>query len=267
MFLGRPTDYPERYSPELLCAIPRAEQRRALALGEHLPFHGDDLWNAWEITWLDPRGKPLVATGVIRVPADSPNLIESKSFKLYLNSLSMTRFAATEEVAAVITGDLSKCAAVEVHVALNQGPATVSGLIHDLPGICIDTLDVECDTRSVDPSLLNVASDKVVSEALHSHLLRSLCPVTDQPDLGSILVRYRGPAIDRSSLLRYVASYRRHNDFHEVCVERIFVDLKERCAPAQLTVYARYNRRGGLDINPFRSDFETGIDNLRLWRQ
>lgn len=265
--LGERTDYPDSYSPDVLCAVSRAEQRRALGLGAGLPFHGEDVWNAYEITWLDHRGKPVAATGTIRVPATSRNLIESKSLKLYLNSISMTRFASAEVVTAVIAGDLSKIAAAAVDVALTPASSTASGSIVDLPGTCVDRLDVECDTWQVDPSLLRCASDNVVAEELHSHLLHSLCPVTGQPDVGSILIRYRGAAIDRPSLLRYLVSYRRHNDFHETCVERIFIDLKNRCGPEGLTVYARYNRRGGLDINPFRSDFETGIDNPRLWRQ
>jgi 7-cyano-7-deazaguanine reductase len=200
------------------------------------------------------------------VPADSPQLIESKSLKLYLNSLCMTPFASIDEITKVVAADLSHCAAATVGVTLTP-LRDAPGVLHALPGHCIDTLDVECDARRVDSSLLELAGDRVVAETLHSHLLRSNCPVTGQPDLGSILVRYRGRAIDHGSLLRYLVSYRRHSGFHESCVERIFVDLQGRCRPQQLTVYARYNRRGGLDINPFRSDFEAGPENLRLWRQ
>lgn len=264
--LGQRTEYPERYSPGHLCGIPRATERRGLGLDERLPFHGEDLWTAYELTWLDGRGKPAVATGILRVPADSPRLIESKSLKLYLNSLSMTRFPSISEVAKIIAADLSNCAAARVDVTLTPLQDAPS-LLHVLPGECLDALEIECDARPVDASLLEAADGRLVTETVHSHLLRSNCPVTGQPDLGSILVRYSGPAINHASLLRYLVSYRRHSGFHESCVERIFVDLRRRCAPHQLTVYARYNRRGGLDINPFRSDFETDPANLRLWRQ
>ncbi len=265
--LGKAVAWPERYAPEVLCALPRRDSRKPLGIGEPLPFHGEDVWNAWELAWLDRRGKPVTATAVLRVPADSPNLVESKSLKLYLNSLSMTRFGSGDEVGAVIAGDLSRKTGSPVAVQVNAGVGGPGGTIAELPGHCIDGIDAECTAADVDPSLLTVAGDGTVSEALHSHLLRSNCPVTHQPDTGSVLVRYRGPAIDRAGLLRYLVSYRQHNAFHETCVERIFVDIRARCAPEQLTVYARYTRRGGLDINPFRSNFEPRAQNLRLWRQ
>lgn len=258
---------PDYYSPDLLRTVARADIRRALGLGDELPFHGEDLWTAYEMTWLDRRGKPVVAIGTIRVPAESDNLIESKSLKLYLNSFSMTRSAAASEVAATVARDLSKIAGAAIDVTLTPAGESVAGIIAAMPGDCIDSLDVACDFREVDPSLLQRANDRIVTEELHSHLLRSNCPVTNQPDLGSILIRYSGPELDRSALLRYLVSYRRHKDFHESCVERIFVDLKNRCSPDRLTVYARFNRRGGLDINPFRSDYERKACNLRLWRQ
>lgn len=265
--LGRKAVYPDRYAPDVLCAVPRRESRELLGIREPLPFRGEDVWNAWELTWLDRRGKPVAATAVFRVPAESPNIVESKSLKLYLDSLAMSRFESPDAVAAIIAGDLSQVASDRVAVELDTAAGPVAGGFADLPGSCIDDLDAEYGEPEVDPSLLACTGDGVFSEELHSHLLRSNCPVTNQPDTGSVLVRYRGTPIGRPGLLRYLVSYRRHCAFHESCVERIFVDIKARCAPEQLTVYARYNRRGGLDINPFRSDFEHTADNLRLWRQ
>lgn len=265
--LGEKSVYPDRYMPDLLCAVSRRESRDTLGIGDPLPFHGEDLWNAWELTWLDRGGKPAVATAVFRVPADSPNLIESKSLKLYLNSFAMERCDSAAAVASTIADDLSRVAAKRVAVSGTPAASSRPVAFFDLPGHCIDGLDLSPGAWRVDPSLLACTGGGTVSEALHSHLLRSNCPVTSQPDMGSILIRYRGPAIDRRALLDYLVSYRQHNDFHESCVERIFVDIKERCGPEQLTVYARYNRRGGLDINPFRSDFEETADDLRLWRQ
>ena len=266
--LGEPTDYPAEYSPQVLFAVPRMEARKALGLGAELPFHGEDVWNAWELTWLELSGKPHVATAVITVPADSLNIVESKSLKLYLNSLAMSRYASIDEVAAIISRDLSGITGSEVDISILPANEPSTTRIASLPGDCIDDLDVQIDaTTDVDAKMLRTAGEDSIEEELHSHLLRSNCPVTHQPDMGSVLVRYRGSAIDRESLLRYIVSFRQHNDFHEACVERMFLDIKARCSPEKLTVYARYNRRGGLDINPFRSDFETTADNLRLWRQ
>jgi 7-cyano-7-deazaguanine reductase len=232
-----------------------------------LPFRGEDVWNAFEITWLNRAGKPAVAIGTIRVAADSPHMVESKSLKLYLNSLAMERFDSAADVAALVTRDLSGLTDSNVRIALMPPSAAIAVGIGSLPGTCIDDVAVNCDTWQVDPSLIKWDSRRIVREDLHTHLLRNLCPVTGQPDFGSVLIRYRGPAIDRAALLRYLVSYRAHQDFHECCIERIFVDLKMRCRPSELTVYGRFNRRGGIDINPFRSDFEDTIDNPRLWRQ
>ena len=265
MPLGENSSYPTTYSPELLHAIPRLENRLILGLAAELPFQGEDVWNAYELTWLDGGGRPRVAVAEFRVPADSPNIIESKSMKLYLNSLSMTRYAEADDVQTTITDDLTRTAATGVAVVLM--PLSESKGIGELPGVCIDTNNVECESTGVDASLLECGSDGAVTEELHSHLLRSLCPVTDQPDMGSLLIRYKGRQIDQASLLRYIVSYRNHNDFHEACVERIYLDIKKQCQPDALTVYACYNRRGGIDINPFRSDFESTIENLRLVRQ
>ena len=265
--LGRSVPYPEQYSPKLLFAVPRNDHRARLGLGDQLPFSGTDIWNAWELTWLDPHGMPRCAAAEVRVPVDSANIIESKSLKLYLNSFAMTRHASDDDVAEAIEGDLSECAGTDVDVSLQKEPPAVSDGFAELPGTCLDTLRVVCEATTVDPTLLTNESSEVVTEDLHTHLLRSLCPVTDQPDTGSVLVSYTGPRIDREGLLRYIVSFRRHEDFHEACVERMFVDILSRCGPEKLTVYARYQRRGGIDINPFRSNFETDAPNLRLWRQ
>ena len=265
--LGRQSTYLEQYSPGLLYAIARTDNREALGLGDDLPFHGTDIWNAWELTWLDDDGLPQVGTAGIRVPASSPNIIESKSLKLYLNSFAMTRCASTGDVAEMIEQDLSDAAGVDVAVQVQRPSETDASTVAQLPGESLDDQQVSCDTYEVDAGLLKADSDDVVTESLHSHLLRSLCPVTSQPDTGSVLVSYSGPRIDPAGLLQYIVSYRQHQDFHETCVERIFLDIMERCKAEELTVYARYQRRGGIDINPFRSNCEAEPPNPRLWRQ
>lgn len=268
--LGKRTAYPDGYARNVLRGIARADNRELLGILEPLPFHGRDIWNAYELTWLEPSGKPAVAVAAIEVDAASRAIVESKSLKLYLNSLAMERFDSPGAVAALVRRDLAETAEGDVLVTLAAPPAITAAGIASLPGVCIDDAALTCEVFEVDPSLLGnceTGTSSPVSEELHSHLLRSLCPVTGQPDFGSVLVRYRGAPIDRGCLLRYLVSYRNHNDFHESCVERIFVDLKERCAPEALTVHGFFNRRGGLDINPFRSDFEEAASNLRLWRQ
>lgn len=265
--LGKAVQYPQEYAPEVLCAIPRSDARGTINLGDPLPFHGEDIWNAWELTWLNETGRPSVATAIIRVPADSANIVESKSLKLYLNSFSMTRYRSTAALQATIASDIGHTTDSDVSVTLTTAAESVADTIGNLPGTCIDDANGDFSAAQVDAAVLKLKSDAIVSEELHSHLLRSNCPVTNQPDLGSVLVRYRGPQINRSSLLQYIVSYRQHNDFHEACVERMFTDIKKCCRPDQLTVYARYTRRGGIDINPFRSDFEAIAQNTRLWRQ
>lgn len=264
--LGRPTGIPEKYAPEVLFGISREVARRTFISQPELPFRGEDIWNAWELTWLDITGKPSVGTATIRVPADSANIVESKSLKLYLNSFANSPYASSELLAEVIAGDLGCVTESPVSVIVSPASRSVFEPIGVLPGLCIDNLQPRFVARDVETDLLNCGPG-VVAEELHSHLLRSLCPVTRQPDTGSILIRYEGRKIDHESLLQYLVSYRQHCDFHEACVERIFVDLKSRCQPLRLSVYARYNRRGGIDINPFRSDFEQTAENLRLWRQ
>lgn len=267
--LGKATVYVSEYDPGLLCPVPRRLKRDELGLGAPLPFAGVDIWNGYELSWLTPKGKPVVALGEFRVPCTSTNLIESKSFKLYLNSFNQSRYVSLAEVEEVMRADLSAAAGGEVAVALRDSSQFGAERFATLPGRCIDDLDLAIDSYQLEPDLLAGAADpnQVVTEELHSHLLKSNCLVTSQPDWGSVLIRYRGGRIDPEALLRYLISFRQHNEFHEQCVERIFVDLQRFCRPERLTVYARYTRRGGLDINPFRSNFETAAPNLRLARQ
>ena len=264
--LGRETGYPNKYDPELLFAIARAESRAAYLSGT-LPFLGEDVWNCWDLTWLQPDGLPVAATAELRVPADSPNLIESKSLKLYLNSFAMSRFDSPDSVAERIGEELSSRTGAAVAVRILAPDEHDSSQVSRLPGVCLDTLAIAVSHGQSDATLLECKADDPVEEQLYSHLLRSLCPVTGQPDIGSIAIHYAGPRIVHESLLRYIVSLREHNDFHEACVERIFVDLMERCQAEKLSVYARYQRRGGIDINPFRSNWQPTGGNPRLWRQ
>lgn len=265
--LGKTTTYPDRYAPEVLHPIERSGNRERIGIGAELPFSGVDIWNAWDLTWLGEDGQPLAATAEITIPAHSPRIVESKSMKLYLGSFAMSKHASADAVRELLASDLAECAGEAVAVRVELLDAVEDPTVQRLPGESLDSLDVPCGDWQVDPGLLDADTGPVVSEALCTDALRSLCPVTGQPDLGSVLVRYRGPRIDRAALLRYIVSYRCHQDFHENCVERMFVDIQERCAPQALTVYARYQRRGGIDINPFRSSFEAAAPNLRLWRQ
>ena len=267
--LGKDTTYTTEYDPQLLCPFPRQVKRDVIGITGEPPFGGYDIWNAFELSWLNPKGKPVVAMGEFHIPCESPNLIESKSFKLYLNSFNQTRLSDFDQVEERMVADLSAVAGAKVRVRLLDSDQFITEQIQGFPGKCIDDLDIEVDEYSLDPSLLESSTDpqQQVEEELHSHLLKSNCLVTNQPDWGSVLIRYRGSRIDPEALLRYLISFRQHNEFHEQCIERIFVDLMRYCQPEKLTVYARYTRRGGLDINPFRSNFETHIANLRLARQ
>ena len=247
--LGREVAYPRHYDPTLLFPIPRAAGRGALGLGEALPFAGHDRWQAYELSWLDARGKPVAATATITVPATTPRLVESKSLKLYLNSLNATRFDGGEAVRARIAADLSQAAGGTVEVAFGLPPFAGDDAVP-----CIDALEVDIDAYGPpDASLLAADASDIIQETLRSHLLKSNCPVTGQPDWATIDIAYRGPRIDRASLLRYLVSFRDHAGFHEQCVEHVFVDLLARCRPQSLSVEARYTRRGGLDINPWRA--------------
>lgn len=253
--LGKPVAYAEHYAPELLFPIARQGKRDEIGVAaDSLPFVGEDLWNAYEVSWLGPKGKPMVALAQFRVPADSPNLVESKSFKLYLNSFNQTRLASVDELAARLTADLSAAAGAPVAVKVEPLSTRPQRPMGYPKGVLLDELDIAIDQYSPAPGLLRAdASQPEVTETLYSHLLKSNCLVTGQPDWAMVVLRYRGAPIDREGLLRYIVSFRQHNEFHEQCVERIYMDVWTRCKPSKLTVYARYTRRGGLDINPFRA--------------
>lgn len=254
--LGDVTAYRDRYAPELLFPVARCVQRRVLGLNAEaaLPFFGIDLWNAYEISWLTPGGKPVAVLGTFRVPAASSHIIESKSLKLYLNSFNQTTFASLSEVRDVMVRDLSAAAGADVEVFLWEAAALAQRPLKNFAGILLDGLAVETGTYQPAPELLSLAAgDDLADETLVSHLFRSNCPVTGQPDWASVQIQYRGPRLRHESLLAYLISYRQHAGFHEHCVERIYLDIWQRCRPERLSVYARYTRRGGLDINPFRS--------------
>lgn len=267
--LGRHSDYVDTYSPDVLFPVPRREARAGLGLAEGpLPFQGVDVWHAYELSWLDGRGKPHVAMAEFRVPCDSDNIIESKSFKLYLNSFANSRFADVADVEHTLRRDLSACAGAAIEVALlSLDKAAQQPWLETPRGELVDHLDVEIDQYDYDPALLAVDAGEVRSEQLASHLLRSRCPVTGQPDWATLIVHYQGPRIEPSSLLRYVVSLRNHQGFHEQVIERVFLDIQAQCQPAALSVYGRFTRRGGLDINPFRSTGETLAASLRTVRQ
>ncbi|KXJ51710.1 NADPH-dependent 7-cyano-7-deazaguanine reductase QueF [Neptuniibacter pectenicola] len=263
--LGKDTEYINSYDPSLLYPIARDTNWQAQGIDrETLPFKGVDIWNAYELSWINHRGKPEVRLAEFRVFADSKNIIESKSFKLYLNSFNLSKFASQKEVEALLIKDLSEAAEGRVTVRIyhpDQAPE-----FGQFTGFCIDNQDVDITAYTPAPDLLFTGEDEV-EEVLYSHLLKSNCPVTGQPDWATLGISYSGKEIDREGLLKYIISYREHGDFHEQCVENIFMHIWERCKPDSLNVYARYVRRGGLDINPFRSSEMDDIDNLRLSRQ
>jgi 7-cyano-7-deazaguanine reductase len=252
--LGKAVDYTSQYNPALLFAIPRSQARSEIGIGAELPFIGVDIWNAYELSWLDARGKPRVALAEFRVPAHSPNIIESKSLKLYLNSYMQTCIADAEALRVQIASDLSQCADAPVTVVIVSAASDQEIELGSFEGEIIDDLPITVDHFGP-PNADYLKSDETqpVTERLVSHLLKSNCPVTGQPDWASVQIAYRGPRIDRAGLLRYLISFREHREFHEQCVERIFTDLIARCGCRNLAVYARYTRRGGLDINPFRA--------------
>lgn len=273
--LGRPVAYADQYDPTLLYPIARAPAREEIGIAGPPPFFGADLWTAFELSWLNPRGKPVVALAHFTIPCETPNIIESKSLKLYLGSYSNTRFASADAVRDKLRTDLSE--------AVWRGAPAPSGVgvrlllpevfdqepVHELDGLSLDRLDIECTHYKPAPELLSAAQDEQpVEEVLTSNLLKSNCLVTGQPDWGSIQIRYTGPQIDQAGLLRYLVSFRNHNEFHEQCVERIFMDVWRRCKPSRLAVYARYTRRGGLDINPLRTSHPMALPaNVRTARQ
>jgi len=268
--LGKPACYQTEYDPGLLFPIPRQNKRDEICLGGALPFMGADIWNGYELSWLNMRGKPQIAIATFVVPADSPNIIESKSFKLYLNSFNQTHLQSHEELLARLRADLSQAAGAPVQVRLIL-PEDFAGLsMGELEGELLDRLDIGVDSYTPNPELLTAQADaETVEQKLVSHLLKSNCLVTGQPDWASVQIHYVGAPIDEAGLLRYLIGFRTHNEFHEQCVERIFVDILRMCKPIKLSVYARYTRRGGLDINPWRTNFSTGgmPPNLRHARQ
>jgi 7-cyano-7-deazaguanine reductase len=281
--LGKSSAYIDQYDASLLFPIPRSGKRAEIGIAGAAPFMGADMWTAFELSWLNLRGKPQVALAHFTVPCDTPNRIESKSFKLYLNSFNNTRFADVEAVKAVLRADLSEGVWRQTGAAAGGAQVVTSSIgvtillpelfdrepVHELDGLSLDRLDVDCTRFTPAPDLLSAAFDEPpVSEVLVSNLLKSNCLVTGQPDWGSVQISYTGPAIAQEGLLQYVVSYRNHNEFHEQCVERIFMDIWTRCKPMKLAVYARYTRRGGLDINPFRTSHPQALPrNIRTARQ
>ena len=267
--LGQQTKYAEKYDRTLLQPVPRRLNRDQLNITATQPFTiGADIWTAYEISWLNPKGVPQVAIADVSIDFRSKNLIESKSFKLYLNSFNQTTFADFADDQQTLQRDLRDCAQGEVNVRLNSLADYTAQPIVALSGDCIDAQDIEVRNYAFNATLLNQCTgDHLVEETLVSHLLKSNCLITQQPDWGSLQIHYVGKQINREQLLRYIISFRQHNEFHEQCIERIFCDLMQYAKPEKLTVYARYTRRGGLDINPYRSNFEPLPQNLRLARQ
>jgi 7-cyano-7-deazaguanine reductase len=279
--LGKASAYADRYDASLLFPIARATKREELGLKAHAPspFFGADMWTAFELSWLNLRGKPQVALAHFTIPCESPNIIESKSFKLYLNSFNHSQFPDAEAVLAHLRADVNEAVWRGVTVQSSVGVRLIGPElfdrepIYELDGLNLDRLDIECNRYTPAPDLLQTVDNPgsaqgPVSEVLVSNLLKSNCLVTGQPDWGSVQISYTGAAIDQEGLLQYLVSFRNHNEFHEQCVERIFMDIWTRCKPLKLTVYARYTRRGGLDINPFRTSHPQALPgNTRMARQ
>jgi 7-cyano-7-deazaguanine reductase len=267
--LGKASAYIDQYDPSLLFAIPRADKRAELGITATPPFFGADMWTAFELSWLNLRGKPQVALAHITVPCESPNIVESKSFKLYLNSFNNTRFSDAREVRERIRADVGSAVGAGIGIK-TMGPEIFDQEpVHEMDGLNLDRLDIECMHFTPAPELLFAEFDEPpVTETLTSNLLKSNCLVTGQPDWGSVQISYSGAQINQEGLLQYIVSFRNHNEFHEQCVERIFMDVWARCKPIKLSVYARYTRRGGLDINPFRTSYPQGLPpNVRTARQ
>ena len=267
--LGKKSAYDPVYNPEKLFPIPRKLKRDEIGVPDESPFFGYDLWNHYEVSWLNQKGKPVVALAEIIYACDTPNIIESKSMKLYFNSLNSSPFKDADTVRAVIEKDIAERVGGTVFVTLFPLPLKNKlNLLMGFDGICIDEADIECTVYEVNASFLSV-DNETVDEVLYSDLLKSNCLVTSQPDWGSVQIAYKGRKINREGLLRYIVSFRNHNEFHEQCIERIFMDIMRRCQPEELTVYGRYTRRGGLDINPYRSTnpIDMKAKNNRLCRQ
>lgn len=267
--LGKETSYHYNYDPTLLQAVPRELNRKELNIVKELPFSfGEDLWTLYEISWLNENGLPQVAIGDISVPFNSKNIIESKSFKLYLNGFNQTKFPNWQTVITTLQRDLSECAQGNVNINLHKLDDENFQDMVTWQGTCIDNQSITIDQYEYDDTLLtDCTSTEKVEERLYSHLLKSNCLITHQPDWGSLYIKYSGNKISHDALLRYIISYRQHNEFHEQCVERIFSDLMKFAKPEKLLVYARYTRRGGLDINPYRANYECKLTNRHLIRQ
>lgn len=274
--LGQRSAYIDQYDPSLLFPLPRSTKRDELGLvAGQLPFFGADLWTAYELSWLNLRGKPQVTLVSFTIPCETPNIVESKSFKLYLNSFNNARFATADEVRAKLVADISEAVwrgaahTATVGVRMIAPEQFDAQPLHELDGLSLDRLDIECDRYEPAPDLLTAQMDEPpVTETLTSNLLKSNCLVTGQPDWGSVRISYNGPQINQEHLLQYIVSFRNHNEFHEQCVERMFMDIWTRCKPMRLTVYARYTRRGGLDINPLRTSHPMALPaNVRTARQ
>lgn len=267
--LGKATDYPSVYDASLLFAIPRSQAREAIGLYAPLPFIGQDIWNAYELSWLDKAGRPRAGLAEIVVPASTKNIIESKSFKLYLNSFNQTRIGDSERLRQMLVSDISNACGGNVTVTITPASASHAYPVEYLNGEVIDEMEVDINYYGPpEPLYLSIIEESQVNESLISHIFRSNCPVTNQPDWASVQIRYLGNRIEREGLLRYLVSYRTHSGFHENCVERIFSDIMNHCKPLQLSVYARFTRRGGLDINPYRCTEGMGMPgNVRLVRQ
>lgn len=265
--LGKETAYLTSYDPSLLFSIPRQQTRENINITSPLPFDGEDIWYAYELSWLDPKGKPHVAIAKYILPCSSPYLIESKSLKTYLHSFNNTSFKNASEVQLLLQKDLSKAAGTKVNVRVFLPKEFQNFQMKNFEGVCLDDLEITANVYNVDPLLLKTHPNSI-EERLYSNLLKSNCLVTSQPDWGHVYIHYSGNQIDHDSLLKYIISYRNHNGFHEQCVERIFVDLQKYCQLEKLTVYGRYTRRGGVDINVFRSNWQKNIHNQdRLFRQ
>lgn len=265
--LGQSSAYASTYDPSLLFPIPRSLGRENLELGNPLPFQGVDLWTAYELSWLTPSGKPVVRVASFSFPCTSLNIVESKSFKLYLNSLNQTIFPDESTLLETLHRDLSAAIQAEVSVKiLNLDIFNSQPLVQE----AYENLDeLEVSTNTYEPcfEFLKHANNTHTTQKLCTHLLKSNCPVTNQPDWATLYIHYTGKTLCKESFLKYIISFREHNEFHEHCVERIYNDLLKKCAPEKLTVYARYSRRGGLDINPFRTNYENNPENLFLSRR
>jgi 7-cyano-7-deazaguanine reductase len=267
--LGKTTKYISHYDPSLLQGVPRSLNRQALKLTpDNLPFKGEDVWYGYELSWLNSKGKPVVAVAEFSFPCTSPNIVESKSFKLYLNSFNQSKFDDIDSVQKLLCQDLSKISGAQATIKLFNVEACPPLMINHLAAICLDEIDIEINEYNLQPQFLSMENNQeTVNESLVSHLLKSNCLITNQPDWASIYISYSGNKINHKALLKYLISFRQHNEFHEQCVERIFCDIQTYCQPERLTVYARYTRRGGLDINPFRSNEKTIPPFARTLRQ